>query len=212
MLNPQPVNPKRTCSDITVFLVRSETKNCWLTGRVSEELSRVSGLPSDIPLTRMSFLRGRFGKPILPRGALGDVRCFFNVSHCVGWIALAYSHIGQVGVDIEEINPDLDLSLTATPCSLSVEEQRWLNAHSVTARPHGFLLLWTRKEALLKAIGSGIACSLARVPALPSVVCGWRLRSFSASDVILSVAMRETMLQTASIFGDGTSDLKEITP
>lgn len=208
----QRAAPEQTGPDLTAVLVRSDTDDWWRDGRVACALGRAAGWPTDRPVDRAAMLRGRFGKPILPCSAPDGTRCYFNVSHCAGWIVLAHSRTGPVGVDIEGIDPDLDLSLTATPRSLGDAERDWLDAQPVALRSRGFLLLWTRKEALLKAIGSGIACSLARVPALPPVVRGWRLRSFASADAMLSVAMRDTAFRCASILGDGASEFHEVAP
>ena len=100
----------------------------------------------------------------------------------------------------------------ATSRCLNSNERHWLAGKPVAERPGSFLLLWTRKEAILKAIGSGIACSLARVHSLPPVVRGWRLRSFVTPDVVLSIAMRDRLFGDGAVGIVGGRDVSEVAP
>lgn len=195
-------NPK-----LLVLLLRAEDGDWRRDRRIREAL----GLPPERP-DGVEHLRGRYGKPILPRCTFSQPRRYFNISHCSGWLALAQSRIGQVGIDVETLDPNLDLSLTATSRCLNSNERRWLAAKPVAERPGGFLLLWTRKEAILKAIGSGIACSLARVNSLQQVVRGWRLRSFVTRDVVLSIAMRDRLFDDGAVGIDGDRNISEVAP
>jgi 4'-phosphopantetheinyl transferase len=90
----------------------------------------------------------------------GDV-LHFNVSHSGGALALAVSRSQPLGVDLEHgRRPRRALELA----------QRFFAAHEAEAlqrlpeseQQTAFLRLWTRKEALVKAEGSGIAGALHR--------------------------------------------------
>jgi 4'-phosphopantetheinyl transferase len=72
----------------------------------------------------------------------------FNISHSGEYLLLAISKNGQVGVDIEIIKQDEDLS-QLSPIVFSSSEQQLIhnNLH--------FTQLWTKKEALLKLRGNG---------------------------------------------------------
>jgi 4'-phosphopantetheinyl transferase len=81
----------------------------------------------------------------------------FNLSHSKHHAVVATSHHFEVGVDIEEFHAMSDaLSLAQahfTPAELT-------ELHQFPAGPQrdrAFLQGWTRKEACLKAIGSGLA-------------------------------------------------------
>lgn len=105
-----------------------------------------------VPSAKLRFDEGPFGKPALH----ASPRCAFNMSHSgdVAWVALADT--GEIGVDVELLRPMPDATDLARQ-HFSAEEC----AELVTTRPEdqalAFLLGWTRKEACLKAIGSGLS-------------------------------------------------------
>lgn len=115
-------------------------------------LSRYGGQPP----AQLKFCYGPHGKPAL---ALSDLE--FNVSHCQG-AALYGVGWRPLGVDLERLRSmaqPLDLarrffapSELATLAALPPDQQSW-----------GFLRYWVGKEALLKAMGTGIANGLDRV-------------------------------------------------
>lgn len=90
---------------------------------------------------------GEHGKPFFP--SRPDLQ--FNLSHTVGVIALA---IGDepVGIDVERIPTRLDEEVAAFCCNA-----RELAEIRAAPRPElEFIRLWTRKEAYLKLLGTGI--------------------------------------------------------
>lgn len=110
----------------------------------------------------LRFRTGSHGKPYVE--APGTAA--FNVAHAgdYAWIALAEAG-GEVGVDIERIDPALGLAAMrelAAHC-LTPRECAWLASLPAHAWPSSFFLLWTAKEALLKALGLGIADHLQHV-------------------------------------------------
>ncbi|MDF9431311.1 4'-phosphopantetheinyl transferase superfamily protein [Cupriavidus gilardii] len=96
------------------------------------------------------------GKPILPR-AIHDAPGF-NVSHSggVGLIAIATDPaIASLGVDIEQCRPVEPLALAAS--AFAPDEQTMLHGCHPALRLDRFYALWTAREALTKAAGTGIA-------------------------------------------------------
>lgn len=95
------------------------------------------------------FAIGPHGKPSI--AGRGDVH--FNLSHCRRAVAVAVAD-EPVGVDIEttgRYKPSL-----AAHC-LAADELRSLDeATTETERDLRFTVLWTKKEALLKLLGTGI--------------------------------------------------------
>nr|WP_220033129.1 4'-phosphopantetheinyl transferase superfamily protein [Aneurinibacillus soli] len=92
----------------------------------------------------------------LSSGWQGD----FNLSHAGKWIICAMTEKGRIGVDIEEIQP-LDCKV-AFEC-LTSEEYASLLQQKEANRWTFFYEKWTRKEAIGKAIGTGLltpACFL----------------------------------------------------
>jgi phosphopantetheinyl transferase len=109
------------------------------------------------------------GKPRLV-GARRDLR--FSVSHAGGLTLVAVAAGREVGIDVERLGRRRWLSLPGH--ALTPAERRSLDALSGAAREAAFLRLWTRKEAVLKAAGVGLAVDPARVevsgPAEPPAV------------------------------------------
>ncbi|MGD9802105.1 MAG: 4'-phosphopantetheinyl transferase superfamily protein [Hyphomicrobiaceae bacterium] len=78
----------------------------------------------------------------------------FNLSHCEGMVACAISLDIDVGIDVEPLNRADALALADWCCSPT--EQQWLTELPAANRPHGFMKMWTLKEAVLKAAGCGV--------------------------------------------------------
>lgn len=78
----------------------------------------------------------------------------FNVSHTNGHGLLAFSETGRIGVDIENrrVRHDIDGEIRKV---FSCSEQRRLKLEPKDQKTETFLLLWTLKEAFIKAIGEG---------------------------------------------------------
>jgi 4'-phosphopantetheinyl transferase len=102
---------------------------------------------------QLRFAYGVHGKPELAEAAT-DVE--FNLSHAQDWFALAVSKTRAVGIDIEYSGTPRNCEAIAQSF-FSVPEQRQLHQLPAGERAAAFLALWTRKEALLKACGVGLA-------------------------------------------------------
>lgn len=94
-------------------------------------------------------------KPCLFEGAL-----HFNLTHTREAFAIAVSRKMYVGIDIEDINRQTDITSLIRTC-LSEKENEFVTKNKQKERER-FFLLWTRKEAFLKAIGIGISTNLSR--------------------------------------------------
>ncbi len=107
-----------------------------------------------------------FGKPFAVLG--GEMApVSFNVSHSGDHGLIAYAAEGWVGVDIEErvARADLDGLMEA---ALNPVERDELASEGEMRKLHGFLKLWTIKEAIIKAVGLGVAIDMTEleVPAV----------------------------------------------
>ena len=102
--------------------------------------------------------RGKGNKPELK----GDSGLHINATHSGSWILLAIGR-RDVGIDVEEVKPDLALT-DMIPTVFSDQEQQYVEFNGETMVR--FYELWTRKEALVKAFGSGIDENFPHVPAL----------------------------------------------
>jgi 4'-phosphopantetheinyl transferase len=112
------------------------------------------------------FEKTRFGKPFVSAPTKAK-RFHFNVSHSGGFAAIAITSLAEVGVDVEEMRPDVDLIEIARHSFASCEYD-WLAALSETDRAEVFYRMWTLKEAALKAIGTGFMTPLEYVKVKPS--------------------------------------------
>lgn len=105
--------------------------------------------------TDIEFVSNTFGKPSLT----GKVKkIHFNLSHRSGRSALAFSPKGEIGIDVEKIDPKFDFDLIGYS-HFSNAENSFIHEKQDEAYKR-FYTLWTRKEAFLKAIGTGIGENL----------------------------------------------------
>jgi 4'-phosphopantetheinyl transferase len=91
------------------------------------------------------------GKPYACRRGGADLR--FNISHSGSAVVLAVSVGIEVGVDVETGPPSDPAALAQIV--LSAQERRAFEELPEALQPAAFLRCWTRKEALLKAAGTG---------------------------------------------------------
>lgn len=96
---------------------------------------------------------GPQGKPMLPGGPS------FNVSHSEGRLLLAITSKGRIGVDIEIRREVGDLEALAR-ANFAPDEAAMVLAAPKSERDQAFLETWTRKEALVKALGGGLSIPL----------------------------------------------------
>jgi 4'-phosphopantetheinyl transferase len=113
---------------------------------------------------RLAISADCFGKPELVPRSLA-----FNFTNCKDSAILAISSQGDIGVDMDESHE----SLASMPSStwLSCAERRAIRGISdPTVRQAALLRCWVRKEAVLKALGTGLLSSPTSVSVLESNV------------------------------------------
>jgi 4'-phosphopantetheinyl transferase len=98
----------------------------------------------------LSFVFGPHGKPRLAEA--GHIE--FNLSHSGGYAALGIARGAAVGIDIEEMRP---ITENIAARFFSPAEVRALDALPTSDRARGFFHCWTRKEAVIKMTGQGLA-------------------------------------------------------
>ncbi|HKI94024.1 MAG TPA: 4'-phosphopantetheinyl transferase superfamily protein [Gemmatimonadales bacterium] len=94
-----------------------------------------------------------FGKPELVDGSM-----HFNLSHSGADALIGLSGSSPIGVDIERIREVENAAEIVRAQFTERERAEWGRASAAT-RDRAFLECWTRKEACLKALGTGIAVS-----------------------------------------------------
>ena len=124
----------------------------------------------------LSFVESERGKPhVLLLGARAPGS--FSVSHSGRHGLLAFARKGRVGVDVEERAPrrDLDALIAAVLAPDERAELASTTGHHRVARFYDF---WTIKEALLKAVGTGIQLDIAGFEVPPAMRRGVRAGAF----------------------------------
>jgi phosphopantetheine--protein transferase-like protein len=96
-----------------------------------------------------------FGKPYVS-GYFPEI--FFNLSHSSGLSVLAFDPGNEIGVDVERIEDDFEYDPIVQQF-FTKEEGRYIQQVKAESR-NRFYELWTRKEAFLKAVGTGITENL----------------------------------------------------
>lgn len=128
----------------------SALQNLYTTAHIAlrQLLSACTGTaPQDL-----AFTTNEWGKPALACGP------HFNLSHSGNKILIALSATGPVGIDIEQIKPAPPYEIA--PEAFTPEERNLLTDTPPQHRAEIFYQLWTRKEALVKAIGRGLDLGL----------------------------------------------------
>ncbi len=108
--------------------------------------------------SEIEFCFGVNGKPALFH-ANDKPSLLFNLSHSKDMALFAITRIGEIGVDVERISI-IEYQDKIVNRFFSIQEQiEWSNMapqHKVSS----FFSCWTRKEAFLKGLGSGLSLSL----------------------------------------------------
>jgi 4'-phosphopantetheinyl transferase len=158
-------------------------------------LRRTLGRYLRIPAESVALVVQPDGKPEV-RGIGAPSSLCFNLSHSGDLALIAVSGTQQVGIDVELIRELPRLDGLIKRC-LTREEQVSQNGLTGEQRLLGFFRLWTRKEAILKGLGSGLSRDPARTSVLrpehpeflpgesdasvPSL-SGWSIRDLSPAE------------------------------
>jgi 4'-phosphopantetheinyl transferase len=115
--------------------------------------------PAALTFDRTCRCGEQHGKPVLPGGGPG-----FSLTHAGDLVGVAVHPFGQVGLDVEQIRELGDLAaMAAHTCS----------PYETAPDEEAFFTLWTRKEALLKAVGTGLASPMSAITLGPAGVREW---------------------------------------
>lgn len=169
---------------------------------------------------------GAYGKPEL-RNACGGSKIHFNLSHSADVSLYGFTGACPIGVDVESVRPVPQHERIAREYFSQAESERLMNL-AEEARTEYFFDLWTRKEALVKAMGTGLGnAQAARQVSLlepessefmgsaPGTSDEWNVRSFSPREgYVAAVAFQDPNLKlicsgTPAFFSGelGTSDM-----
>ena len=124
-------------------------------------LRQLLGQYLQISPKNIKFQYGDRGKPYLTRATSGN-SLEFNISHSQDYALYGFTHSHAIGVDIEHLRTMEDAAKIAQRF-FSPQEFELVNCLSGEQQQRVFFKLWTAKEAYLKAVGIGLAGSLASI-------------------------------------------------
>jgi 4'-phosphopantetheinyl transferase len=101
---------------------------------------------------KIALTTGRRGKPCLAERS----ELYFNVTHSDGLGLIAFTTVGEVGIDIEAVRRHVEVLDIASTNFTRKETAIIVAARTQQEQARIFLKFWTRKEAVLKAAGCGI--------------------------------------------------------
>lgn len=166
----------------------------------------------------IAYTEGAHGKPALA-GQHGADALQFNLSHSADIALLGVARGVEIGVDVEQVQ-QAPAGLAAQ--YFSAQEQAELAALPPAQQDLGFYQCWTRKEAFVKALGTGLTIpldgfSVALTPGLPAALrwvrgdaaapAAWRMAHLDpAAGFVGAVAARHPgwTLQVMSLPGPAT--------
>lgn len=133
----------------------------WRSRRCRSALRCILSHHTGVRASALKLASNRFGKPELP-----CKRVHFNVAHTEGWALIAVAG-APVGIDLERaLRPDIAIEEIAALVCHPSETASLLALASMPANA-AMMRLWTRKEAYVKALGTGLRHALTAVRLAP---------------------------------------------
>lgn len=105
--------------------------------------------------SKLNFNYGDSGKPQVENT---EQNIFFNISHSNEFVAIIFSKIRLIGVDIEHIDKNKENEKIVRNFFNKKEVEAYFNLKD-SQKIEAFYRYWTCKEAYVKAIGKGLNCS-----------------------------------------------------
>lgn len=127
-------------------------------------LRRLVGAYLGVRASRPEFVAGRMGKPSL-KPAPDQSWLAFSMAASWPVVLFAFASHHELGVDVERIRP-IDEAADIAATHFTAQEQQALSAALPADQPRTFFGIWTRKEALVKAIGIGLTADLSSLDVL----------------------------------------------
>ncbi len=125
---------------------------------------------------QLAFGASHHGKPYaLVKGKPAPID--FNVSHGSAHGLIAFAAEGRLGVDVEEPSTTRDVDGLIGSVMGPDERAELAMAHG-SHKLHLFYRLWTVKEALIKAVGSGFSLDVSRFEIPPAMRRGMKASLF----------------------------------
>lgn len=132
-------------------------------------LSQYTGINPEL----IRILKNKHGKPYIKFYKLK-----FNISHSKNKLAIAISS-SEVGIDIEYVNPNFDI-YEIIDITLSEAEKLNIKNLAFKLQKKQFYKYWTKKEALLKAVGTGVNIDLTQLEMLSDMYDNGIIKIYNA--------------------------------
>jgi phosphopantetheinyl transferase len=110
--------------------------------------------------TSIVFDVNMHGKPFLPQ-QINKQDLHFNLSHSKNYAMFAFTIGRDIGIDLEDC--DREISMRTARLFLSSSELRKLSELPKGIQRDAYLKLWTKKEAISKALGLGFAMNFKEI-------------------------------------------------
>jgi len=134
----------------------ADLRRLWTTARVA--LRMILARYTESSPAKLSFSVDSHGRPSL----VGDEsKVNFNLTHTGRLALVAVAPDTRVGVDAEIINPDIEWEELANRF-FTPAETKDIGVLPRSRRVDAFFACWTRKEAFVKALGTGLSIPLDR--------------------------------------------------
>lgn len=119
-------------------------------------LRKILGLYLAHPAENLIFGSGTHGKPYLDPAGNDFPDIHFNLSHSGGFVALAFSFVSPVGIDIETARDSIRSETLVRRFFHPDEYSEFLKLDK-NAQKDFLFRRWTIREAFLKGIGTGLS-------------------------------------------------------
>lgn len=121
-------------------------------------LRAILGRYLDCAPSELQFSYADYGKPFLA-GPYAHMNLNFNLAHSATMALYGITLGRAIGVDLEQIRPEIDIEEIASRF-FSAKEASSLLSIPANDRGGAFFDCWTRKEAFIKAKGAGLSLPL----------------------------------------------------
>lgn len=115
-------------------------------------LKRILSIYTNKPVNDLIFSYNKFNKPYIKN----NLHIHFNISHSNDLIIFAFTISHQIGTDIENIKLIEEIDSISKLVFSEIEYYQWKNTPEEN-KIFSFYQLWTYKESIIKAIGTGFS-------------------------------------------------------
>ena len=114
--------------------------------------------------SEINIIHRENGKPYLEHSKVIE----FNITHTKGLAAIAFSIDSEVGIDVENLNREINLDQVAKKV-FTTSEQSLINGNNQNDKKKTFFRLWTSKESYLKSTGLGLRIDPRKISVDPPI-------------------------------------------